>query len=43
MSLARMMQMAAAGVSAAGGDPYFSNVTCLLHFDGSNGGTTGFL
>jgi DNA-binding beta-propeller fold protein YncE len=40
MSLARMMQMAAAGVSAAGGDPYFSNVTCLLHFDGSNGGTT---
>jgi len=26
--------------SASGGDPYFSNVTCLLHFDGSNGGTT---
>jgi hypothetical protein len=40
MSVARMMQMAAAGVSAGGGDPYFSNVTCLLHFDGSNGGTT---
>jgi len=31
--------MARAGVKA-GGDPYFSNVTCLLHFDGSNGGTT---
>ena len=32
--------MARAGVPAGGGDPYFSNVTCLLHFDGANGGTT---
>lgn len=36
MSIARLMQMGAAGNS----DPYFSNVTLLLHFDGANGGTT---
>lgn len=35
MSIARLMQL-----GAAGGDPHFSNVTLLLHFDGTNGGTT---
>jgi len=36
MSISRLMQM----ISPSAGDPYFSNVTLLLHFDGSNGGTT---
>ena len=39
MSIARLIQMGAAG-NVSSGDPYFSNVTCLIHFDGANGGTT---
>lgn len=40
MSIARMMQMARAGVSVGKTDPYFSDVSLLLHGDGSSGSTS---
>ena len=36
----RRLKMAGGGVAPPSGDPHWSNVLALLHFDGSDGGTT---